>query len=165
MVVCFIALAVFGVLGIFSAKYRGLAKEAFDCVAKKVTLRRCDAAFDQKVKKMVFSSIFRFNGNAAFFVFKNFQALSVIFVILMLGSFAFAAYGVYNFVAYGNCNGPHSNELCLFNPEPNALSCGSQHCATEGCECGPRETNCTESNNYAACDGNCDCFKDVCGGS
>ena len=32
--ICLIALIIFGVLAIFSASYRPLAKEAFDCVLR-----------------------------------------------------------------------------------------------------------------------------------
>ena len=46
---CIVAFVVLGIMGIFSATNRGLAKEAFDCVLRRVTLRPCTTGFDQKM--------------------------------------------------------------------------------------------------------------------
>ncbi len=48
--ICLIALFIFAVLGIFSAKYRELSKEAFNCVFRRITLRKCETGFDKKMK-------------------------------------------------------------------------------------------------------------------
>ena len=47
---CLIALIIFGIMGIFSASHRALAKEAFICVFKRVTFRPCDTGFKEKIK-------------------------------------------------------------------------------------------------------------------
>ena len=162
MVVCLIALPVFAVLGLFSAKYRYYAKQAFECTFKKVTLRPCDLEFDRKIKQMITRKLIRVNKPLAGFVFRNFNALSYAFTALFFVSLILTGYGVFNFIVYGNCNGPHSDEFCVFNPTAS-LNCGSQHCDANGCDCGPKDTNCTAENNYAACDSNCDCSTEVCG--
>jgi len=51
--ICVVALIVFGILGIFSAKYRVIAKEAFDCVFRKITLRKCDSRLDSRLKSEI----------------------------------------------------------------------------------------------------------------
>ena len=114
MVVCIIALVVFGFLGIFSAKYRRLAKEAFDCVFKMIQLKPCDTGFDQRVKSYVTAKLMKFPAFAKF-VYNNFNLLSGIFVLTFFLSIAGIGYGLYNYFAFGNCNGPQSSGFCIYN--------------------------------------------------
>jgi len=163
--ICIIALVVLSITGIFSASHRRLAKEAFDCVFKKVTLRKCDTGFDDKIKAKIVGKTMGKNPKLAGFIFRRFQILSWILTILLLVSLIFTVHGAYNFIRYGNCNGAHSDELCIFNPlgGDDDVNCGSQHCEDHGCDCGDAEINCNEDNNYAACNGSCDCYEEVCG--
>lgn len=117
MVVCVIALIVFGILGIFSASHRQIASEAFDCVFRKVTLRPCNTNLDQRLKVIVSMKVMKQHEGAGKAVHRHFEAISFTFTLLMLGSIVFSGIGVYNYWAYGNCNGKDSSELCLFNPE------------------------------------------------
>lgn len=157
MSICLIALIVFAILGIFSAKYRRWAKEAFSCVARRLTLRPCESSFNQRMKAKITSKILRRSSKAARFTNKHFELISWAFTIILFVSLFFTASGLYNLAVHGSCD-PHST-TCIFNP--GNVSCGSEHCAESGCEC---ETGgCSEANNFAACDGNCDCSKNVCG--
>lgn len=156
--ICLVALVVFGVLGVFSARYRGIAKEAFNCVFRRVTLRPCSTGFDKRLKSQITARLMRFP-RAARFVYRRFEILSWILTISMMLSLAYSAIAVYNLATTGSCD-PHGG-ACIFRP--GAISCGSEHCATQGCTCGPKETNCTAANAYAACGGNCTCNKQVCG--
>ncbi len=163
--ICLIALVAFGILGIFSAKYRQLAKEAFNCVFRRITLRRCETGFDKRMKAKITGKVMPRSPKTAGFVFRHFEAISWAFTILMIASIVLSAQGVYNYAVYGNCNGRYNNGFCVFNPLGSSnISCSSEHCAMEGCTCGGREENCTKANNYAACSGNCTCNKTVCGG-
>lgn len=49
-------------------------------------------------------------------VYKRFEIISWVFTILMIASLYYSAAGIYNYAAYGNCNGPNSDEFCIFNP-------------------------------------------------
>lgn len=167
--ICIIALVVFGILGIFSVRYRELSKEAFNCVFRRLTLRKCETGFDKKMKAGITSRLINRSPAIARIIHRHFEAISWIFTILMLVILIYSANSLYNYAAYGNCNGPHSNGTCVYNQlgifdANNSISCGSEHCAKEGCTCGGREENCTAANNYAACGGNCTCNKTVCGG-
>jgi hypothetical protein len=117
--ICVIALVVFAVLGIFSARYRAYFFEAFDCVFKKMTLRKCTTSFDKKMKLKVTTKLSHVNKPLGGFVFKNFDTISWIFTIIMIISMAWSLYvgviGVYNWVVYGNCYGPESVEVCVLN--------------------------------------------------
>jgi len=118
MVVCIIALAVFGIMGIFSAKYRLLAKEAFRCFFRMVRLKPCDTGFDQRIKNKIISKMMGFPA-AAKFIYKNFNAISWIFVITFFLSIAGIGYGAYQYYLFGNCNGPdvngQSSGFCIYN--------------------------------------------------
>lgn len=120
MVICIIALIVFGILGIFSAKYRTLFKESLRCVTNTLALRPCDTDFEQRIKNKITSSLMRFPSAAKFF-YNNFKAISWIFVIAFFLSIAGIIYGVYNYAVYGNCNGPTSSEFCVFNSSSNVI--------------------------------------------
>lgn len=111
--ICIIALAVFSVMGIFSAKYRRYAKEAFHCFINTMTLRKCDSRLDEKIKAEIISKILPVSAPAAKAVHKNFELISTFLVFIMLASMAYSAISVYNFVVYGNCNGEHGGSCIL----------------------------------------------------
>jgi len=117
--ICFIALIVFAVLGIFSAKYRGYFFEASDCIFRRVTLRKCTTSFDKKMKMKVTAGATKINKPFGGFVFRHFEVLSWILTISMIVSFIWSGYtggvALYNWQVYGNCNGPDSNVACALN--------------------------------------------------
>ena len=98
--ICLIALPIFLVLGIFSVKYRILAKEAFDCIFRAITLRKCESKLDQRIKSRITGKILKYHPGTARFFFKNFELLSWIFVALFILSLIFSAIGIYNYAFY-----------------------------------------------------------------
>ncbi len=116
MVVCIIAFIVFAFLGIFSIKYRELAREAFACVLNTVTLRPCTTGFDNKLKTRLSISFTRIHPKLGKILFQNFKTISLIFTILLLASLGFTVYSLYNLIAFGNCSG-QTNSFCVFKPE------------------------------------------------
>ncbi len=115
--ICIIALVVFGILAIFSAKYRPVAKEAFDCVFRKITLRKCESGLDARLKGQITGKLMEKNPGIAKFTFKHFETLSWIFTIMMIASIIYSGIGIYNYAAYGNCNGKQNGEgFCVFDP-------------------------------------------------
>ncbi len=115
MVLCFVALFVFAILGIFSAKYRALAGEAFDCVVRTVTLRPCESKLDERLHAKIVAKLLPVWPAGARVIHKNFQALSLLLVVVFFGSMIYSGVSVYNYWAYGNCNGPNSSEYCVFD--------------------------------------------------
>ncbi|MBR9676795.1 DsbA family protein [Candidatus Woesearchaeota archaeon] len=130
MAICVIALVVFSVLGIFSASHRKIAKEAFDCVFRRLTLRKCETGLDKRLKSQITGSLMLKAPRVAKFTYKNFEVLSWILTILLIASLGYSTFGAYNFVRYGNCNGD-SDEFCIFDAlipegESEAISaCGT----------------------------------------
>ncbi|MFA5778154.1 MAG: thioredoxin domain-containing protein [Candidatus Paceibacterota bacterium] len=113
---CIIALIVFGIMGIFSASHRALAKEAFSCVFRRITLRPCNTGFADKIKGKILSKIITRSTFLAKMVNKHYEILSWIFFILMLGSTIWVMRGVYNFYVFGSCNGLNESGFCAFDP-------------------------------------------------
>ena len=117
--ICVISLIVFAFLGLFSARYRNLAKEAFECVFKRIQLKPCESGLDQRVKSKIIGKVFKRNKKAAGFLNKYFEVFSWLLVILMFVSLGFTANGLYNYFAYGNCNGPNADPGSCVLPSGN----------------------------------------------
>jgi len=135
--ICIVALPVLLILGIFSMRYRILAKEAFDCIFTMVTFRPCRSKLDQRIKAGVTGKLMKYHPGFAKFIFKNFEILSWIFVALFALSLVFSALGIVNYALYGNCNGPQPGAFCIINEIRN------------GVESAITTTNCTNVTNAA----------------
>lgn len=127
---CIIAFAVLAILGIFSATHRALAKEAFDCVLRRVTLRPCTTGFDEKMKAKILGSVITRSETVARFLNKNFEILSWSFFILFLVSSIWSVRGLYMFYVTGSCNGLNESGFCVFDPkgENNQVSTTAENC-------------------------------------
>ncbi len=127
---CIVAFAVLSVLGIFSASNRVLAKEALDCVLRRVTLRPCNTGFDEKMKAKILGVVITRSEGAAIFLNKYFEAMAWVFFVLLMASSIFAVRGVYLFYTTGSCNGLNATAFCVFDPngENNKVSTLSTKC-------------------------------------
>jgi protein-disulfide isomerase len=114
--ICIIALVVCGILGVFSAKYRTIAKEAFDCVFKRITLRKCTTGMDKRMKSQITGKFMRKHPGLGKALYKHFESISWIFTIVLILSISYSAYSIGNFFVYGNCNGPIPDAFCIFDP-------------------------------------------------
>jgi len=123
MVFCIVAMVVFGFMGIFSAKYRTYAREAFRCFARLATLRPCNTSFDEEMKAKITARVMQRSPKLAGFTYKHFSAVSLVFAVMMFASLGYTAYSVYNLVTVGTCDPAHPEE-CVFNPDnPNMITC------------------------------------------
>ena len=100
--ICIVALVVFSVMSLGSARYKRLARDAFRCVAKMITLSPCDVGFQQRVKGKVTAKLLPVPRLARFF-YRNFAAISWAFTISFFASLAYSVYAMYNFFVYGSC--------------------------------------------------------------
>lgn len=114
--ICLIALMVFGILGLFSAKYRTVAREAFDCVFRRITLRKCTTGLDKRLKSRITGKLMRKHPSFAKGVYRHFEVISWVFTIILIASLGYSAYSVYNLFVFGNCNGPIPDAFCVFDP-------------------------------------------------
>jgi hypothetical protein len=113
---CIAAFVVLSIMGIFSASNRQLAREAFDCVGRRVTLRPCNTGFDEKMKAKLLGVVITRSEGAARFLNKNFELLAWIFLILTLASAFYSVRGLYLFYTTGSCNGANDTGFCVFDP-------------------------------------------------
>ena len=116
MALCLVALPFLVVLGLFSAKYRQLAKESFRCVFSTITFRPCDASVDQKIRAQVTASLAKTSKPLARFTRKYFTLLSYVFVILSVLTVAYVGYAGVQYYLWGNCYGPDADGFCVFDP-------------------------------------------------
>ena len=127
---CIVAFVVLAILGIFSASNRVLAREALDCVTRRVTLRPCTTGFDEKMKARILGIVITRSETAARVLNRNFELLAWTFFVLMLASGFFAVRGLYLFYVTGSCNGLNQSAFCVFDPkgENNQTSALPQGC-------------------------------------
>ncbi|MFT4326192.1 MAG: DsbA family protein [Candidatus Woesearchaeota archaeon] len=125
--ICVLSLIVFSILSIFSAKHRPLAKEAFDCVFRKITFRKCSSRLDKRLKSDITGKLMKRNPGVAKFIHKHFESISWFFLILFFVSLFFSIQGLYYFTVYGNCNGISSEGFCIFDPTGGNLAISSEN--------------------------------------
>lgn len=104
MPLCLVALVVFSVMSIWSAKYRRLAREAFKCVTKTLMLSPCDMAFEQKVKAKVTAKLLNISPTLARGFYQNFRIFAWAFTASFFVSLFITAYSFYNYAVYGSCD-------------------------------------------------------------
>ncbi|MGD0176302.1 MAG: hypothetical protein ABSC50_05695 [Candidatus Bathyarchaeia archaeon] len=104
MPLCLVALVVFSAMSIFSSKYRRLAKEAFKCVLKTLTLSPCDMAFEQRVKAKVTAKLLNISPALARGFYRNFRIFAWAFTATFFVSLFITAYAFYNYAVYGSCD-------------------------------------------------------------
>jgi hypothetical protein len=102
LVLCIIALIVFSVMSVGSAKYKRLARDALRCVGKTLTLSPCDVGFDQRIKGKITAKLLGVP-RLARFVYRNFTVISWLFTLTFFASLAYSVYALYNFFVYGSC--------------------------------------------------------------
>ena len=147
-------MVIFGILGLFSAKYRPFAKEAFSCTFRLMTLRPCNTNLDERIKSSITARVMPKFPKFAKFIFKYFNAISAIFVILFFVSLAYSGYAAYNIAVHGTCNPEHPDQCMLTTPQGVC----SETCQQD-CKCDQETCN---SPDYVACGGDCDCEQNLC---
>jgi hypothetical protein len=128
---CIVAFIVLSILGIFSAANRRLAKEALDCVFRRITFRPCNTGFDEKMKAKILGKVIMRSEKLAGFINKRFEVLAWIFFVIFLGASVMAVRGLVLFYTTGSCNGVNSEAFCVFDPTGanNEVSSVDQACS------------------------------------
>jgi thiol-disulfide isomerase/thioredoxin len=108
-------MVVFSILGIFSVRWRRVAKEAFHCVFRMIQFKPCDVKLEEKIKSKLTTKLMKIP-KLARFIYKNFKIISWIFTIAFFASMFYTVYSLYNLAVYGSCSPGAS---CIFNPQGN----------------------------------------------
>jgi len=111
-------------MGIFSARYRRLAADAWKCVARKTTFRKCDTTFKEDLKNRLLGKIAIKRPRLTRFLERWIEVLAFVFVILTIWSLlSVLRSGLYLYV-YDTCR-PSNSESC---------SLGAEACSVESIE-------------------------------
>lgn len=129
---CVVALVIFGIMGIFSASHRQLAKEAAACVFRRITFRPCNTTFQDKAKGKILGWLLEKSPRAGRVFNKYSEVFAWVLFVLMVGSTAYSVYGIYNFYVYGSCQGLNKSGFCVFDPTGgnNKISALNTKCLT-----------------------------------
>ena len=112
MVLCLIALPIFAVLSIFSLKYRKLTLDAWRCLVRTATLRKCDSGLDDRIKSSITGIFLKVSPRLAKFFYTHYKAISWVILAIFLWATWYSGLGIYNYIKYGNCNGAESVAFC-----------------------------------------------------
>ncbi len=108
---CIVAFITFAILGIFSASYRSLAKKAWVCVSKRITLKPCDIDLQEEIRARLLGKLIFRRPRLAQFIDRWMNLFATIFVALSIWSLLVVANGALNFYVYGTCT-PGDPEAC-----------------------------------------------------
>lgn len=113
---CIAGFIILGILGIFSARYRRLAAEAWKCVARKTTFRKCDTSFKADMKSRLLGKVSVKRPHLAKFLDKWIEVLAFLFVLLTIWSLFMTVKSGLNLYVYDTCN-PNAPESCSLGTE------------------------------------------------
>ena len=99
-------------MSVGSAKYKKMAKDAWKCFLKTLTLSPCDVGIEQRIKGRVTAKLLSTPRLARFF-YRNFRVISWLFTITFFASLIYSAYAMYNFFVYGSCE---PGGVCYLTP-------------------------------------------------
>lgn len=110
---CIAAFIVLGILSIFSARHRVLAKQAWACVIRRVTLRPCDSNFKETTKAALLSRIAHKGPHVirAADIALDMAAFAVL--LLTVWSLFVAVKSGINLYVYGTCNPSNASSCSL----------------------------------------------------
>ena len=128
-IIAFIALSI---IGIFNVSYRELAKEAYECVFRRITFRPCNTGFKEKMQAKLVGKLLTKSVAAARFLNKHFELLAWLLFITTVASIFWTGKGLFNFYMYGSCNGLNKSGFCALDPkgENNKVSQTGGSCGT-----------------------------------
>jgi protein-disulfide isomerase len=79
---------------------------------------------DDRIKSQITGKLLKFSPTTARFFYKHYKIISLILVVVFVWSAYNAGVGIYNYIEYGNCNGPDSDAFCILDPTgTNSATC------------------------------------------
>lgn len=101
---CIAAFIILAIIGIFSVGYRRLAAQAWKCVARKTTFRKCDPTFKEEMKARLLGKLIVRRPVFARFLDKWIEVFAFLFVIMMIWSLAVGVRSGLNLYVYDTCD-------------------------------------------------------------
>ncbi len=122
---CIAAFIIFLFLGIFSVRYRKLAKKAWSCVVRKITFRPCEVGFKEDAKNVLIGKLILTKPKLAKFLDKWIEVFATIFVVLSIWSLLLVFQSGLNLFVYDTCS-PKNIESCSLGGEACGISTGQE---------------------------------------
>ncbi len=122
---CIAAFIIFLFLGIFSVRYRKLAKKAWSCVVRKITFRPCEIGFKEDAKNVLIGKLILTKPRLAKFLDRWIELFAAIFVILSIWSLLVVFQSGLNLFVYDTCT-PKNVESCSLGGESCGISTGQE---------------------------------------
>lgn len=113
---CIAAFIVLTIIGIFSARYRKLAKKAWGCTIRRVTFRPCDTSFKEETKNRLLSHVAKKTPKLVKTADIGIEIASFALVVLTLWSLFVVIESGLNLYVWGTCN-PADASSCSLSSE------------------------------------------------
>ena len=113
---CIAAFIVLGLIGIFSVRYRKLAKKAWACTARRITFRPCDTSFKEEAKSKLLSKVANKTPRLVKLADIGIEVGSFLLVILTIWSICSVLISGLNLFVWGTCN-PNQGSSCSLSSE------------------------------------------------
>jgi hypothetical protein len=115
-VFCIAAFIILGIISIFSASQRQLAKKAWSCTMRRVTFRPCDTSFKEEYKSRLLSHVAAKTPRFVKAADIGIEVASFLLVILTVWSLFIAVKSGLNLFVWGTCN-PAKASSCSLGAE------------------------------------------------
>lgn len=119
---CVASLIVFSILGVFSATYREKARRAFECVMSGGATNACESDLTDDIQASLVSKALSISPRLARVVNKYLVVFAWVFVLLVVASTVLVGVSLYNYVAYGHCDGPQGTGVCAYDAVSDAAN-------------------------------------------
>jgi hypothetical protein len=113
---CIAAFIVLGIIGIFSASKRQLAKKAWSCTLKRVTFRPCDTSFKEEAKNHLLAKVANKTPRLVRLADIGIEIASFLLVIFTIWSLLVAVKSGLDLYVWGTCR-PDSANSCSLGAE------------------------------------------------
>ena len=113
---CIAAFIILALISIFSARYRKLAKKAWSCTLRRVTLRPCDTSFKEETKNKLLSHVAKKTPKLVKAADIGIEVAAFLFVALTIWSILVVLESGLNLFVWGTCN-PSNASSCSLSSE------------------------------------------------
>ncbi len=118
---CIAAFIVLAIISIFSASHRKLAKKAWSCTLRRVTLRPCDSSFKEETKNKLLARVANRSPRMVKAADVSIEVASFIFVVLTIWSLLSVIMSGVNLFVWGTCT-PNNASSCSLSSETCSIN-------------------------------------------
>lgn len=118
---CIAAFIVLAIISIFSASHRKLAKKAWSCTLRRVTLRPCDSSFKEETKNKLLARVANRTPRLIKLADVSIEVVSFIFVVLTVWSLLSVIMSGVNLFVWGTCT-PNNASACSLSSETCSIN-------------------------------------------